>query len=379
MMVFVGRWAFLEACGWVREIRVTEIASQPLEIGVEEMRKPTGNAYSGTLIPWRGVIAPVSGCVAPQIALCSLPFRSSATARRAASCDLSRKAGQPSIIVSVAQQLGDCPIDADIMILQAERLSLTERGTSTYLSQSLHMASFYLILDNSPTFQLPLTLFLAVIHPQVAMSHSVPFHLEALHSTSRADMQNLNHKYEAGDLYDPFSQFRQAHSKSEEPRIPAASLFQTLAGPQDEEAAKGRHASPLLDMPSVGECAVHLELLEVFFAVRTRIINSSELDNTFDVKNKPRTVYRREIDRKTAKYTDVPHQIKDTNWPQRRRSKWIYYLHIAVGRFMFWARSADAAIKLSSKSGSSSTLVHIPPFGEFLYWFLTKLFGLIVF
>lgn len=201
--------------------------------------------------------------------------------------------------------------------------------------------------------------------PLANMSHSVPFRLETLHNVSWTQLKKLTNKYEAGDLYDPLSQYKQARNRSEEPVIPAPSLFQTLRDPrQDESAADGQYYPSLLELPSVSECAVHLELLELFFDLRTLIINSWELDDTFGVEIKHKTVYRRELDKKTRKYVSTPHKLMDSTWTRRRREKWIFYLNIAVGRFMTWARSADEAIKVASEPQSRTALVHLPPVGK---------------
>lgn len=197
------------------------------------------------------------------------------------------------------------------------------------------------------------------------MSHSVPFRLETLHNVSWTELKKLTKKYEEGDLYDPLSQYKQARNRSEEPVIPAPSLFQALRDPpQDESAADGQYYPSLRELPSVSECAVHLELLELFFNLRTLIINSSELDATFGVDQKHKTIYRRELDKKTRTYVSKPHKLLDATWSRRRRDKWIFYLIIAAGRFLAWARSADAAIEARSEPQSSTTLVHLPPVGK---------------
>jgi hypothetical protein len=197
------------------------------------------------------------------------------------------------------------------------------------------------------------------------MSHSIPFRLETLHNVSWTQLKKLTKKYKAGGLYDPLSQYKQARNRSEEPVIPAPSLFQTLRDPpQDESATDGQYCPSLLELPSVSECAVHLELLELFFDLRTLIINSSELDATFGIEQKHKTVYRRELDKKTRKYVSKPHKLLDSTWSRRRREKWIFYLNIAVGRFLTWAQSADEAMEVASEPHSSAALVHLPPVGK---------------
>lgn len=200
--------------------------------------------------------------------------------------------------------------------------------------------------------------------PTADMSHTIPDHLESIHSISKTHLIDLNRKIGTGDTDALSSLLERARPNSQEPSIPAASLFRTLTlSSQDEASIPVEDSSTLLDMPSVGECAVHLELLEFFFALRSRIVNSSELDKTFGVEHKPKTVYRREYDSKTYKYNTTSHQVKNSGWEQQRREKWVYYLHMAVGRFMSWAEVADAAIKQESNSQSGTSLVHLPPCG----------------
>lgn len=200
------------------------------------------------------------------------------------------------------------------------------------------------------------------------MSHIVPHHLESLHRSGKTSLNSIDLRFKSGDIYSAKSSYRKSISKSEEPIIPAPSLFSTLTtpAPQDgkESTTTENGDTTLLDMPTVGECAVHLELLEVFFALRHRIVNSEALDKTFAVEDQPKTVYRRTYNNKTYSYETTKHTIKDTTWTRRRREKWLHYLHVAVGRFMYWAPLADSAISRESKSPSSTTLVHIPPLGK---------------
>lgn len=231
------------------------------------------------------------------------------------------------------------------------------------------------------------------------MSHLISSHLGALHADSRRRIRALKHNSNVGYAISPGYTIRPAETKNEEPTIPSPTLFSGLpqnisqapgpAAPRSafsstpasqENSSSGNNNEPsrLLPLPSVAECAVHLEMLEIFFSLRVRVIQSKPLDKTFGFEQKPRTVYRRKYDSKQRKYVNQPHTIKDSTWKTRRRDKWIVYLHVAVGRFMVWAKAADVDIFAAAQDSSVIELPHLPPCGKLdLIWsYLPKLCAL---
>lgn len=221
------------------------------------------------------------------------------------------------------------------------------------------------------------------------MSHMIASHLTTLHADSKNRLKALERSTNFSFNISPIYAVRPAATKAEEPSIPDPSLFGGItpntsqtpgpAGPSSGSASRpdsnrvsDNGDSDVLALPSVAECAVHLEMLEVFFALRSRVIGSAQLDKAFGFESKPKTVYRREYDYKQRKYVKKPHKIKDSTWKTRRRDKWIVYLHIAVGRFMAWARAADADLLLASQQDLTIELPHLPPCGKSALWVATE-------
>ncbi|RYP61571.1 hypothetical protein DL771_010092 [Monosporascus sp. 5C6A] len=167
------------------------------------------------------------------------------------------------------------------------------------------------------------------------MSHVVPFHLKDLHSASKVEVSGLVPR--RSSVYLNNLNPKNAKPTAEEPKIPSPKLFASLT-----------HTAPTApesDLPTVSECAVHLELLEVFYKLRLDIIKSKKLDVTFGVTIDKKTVYRKTYDYTKRKYVNKPVQLKDTTWPTRRRQKWSYFLGIAVGRFKIWMKRMNEFLK----------------------------------
>ena len=170
------------------------------------------------------------------------------------------------------------------------------------------------------------------------MSHIQAQHLQELHRLSKAEVHNLtpviNYPYinQQGGL----KKYKRASSAAEEPQIPEPALFKGL------DAAPP--AEPEFAIPTVAECAVHLELLEVFYQLRSSIVNSTELDTTFGVAIQKRTVWKKQYDYTKRTYVPQEHKLNDPTWKARRREKWSYFLTLAVARFRGWMRKLDVAL-----------------------------------
>jgi hypothetical protein len=143
--------------------------------------------------------------------------------------------------------------------------------------------------------------------------------------------------------------YRAAATKDEEPVIPDPQIFAFSDQPGQESD---------LVLPSVAECAAHLELLEVFFKLRSKIINSPELDAVFGVEQVHPVVYRQ-----VSGYSQrQPYKLKDPDWPAKRREKWGYFLSVAVARFDLWVDKAARTVP--EKEGVPLQLPYLPPLGE---------------
>ncbi|KAF7555460.1 hypothetical protein G7Z17_g2108 [Cylindrodendrum hubeiense] len=170
------------------------------------------------------------------------------------------------------------------------------------------------------------------------MSHLIGPHLATLHQVSK-DKTRL-----------PDSHFSKAVCSSDNPTIPNPDIFKNLDGSRKDQ------------LPTTAQCAVHLELLEAFHALRVSVIGSSGLDKTFGLAPKTKTVYRRTYVSRLRKYVNEPTKIKDSGWEEERRKKWPRYLDFAAERFVEWAKKIDSLMaKRASQTdsdGSPSSKLH---------------------
>jgi hypothetical protein len=117
--------------------------------------------------------------------------------------------------------------------------------------------------------------------------------------------------------------YKVARCAAEEPQIPANAFFEPLFAAESNERRRD-----LAVLPSVAECAAHLELLECLFALRQRVLKSDELDAVFGIAPHHRVVKR---DGKDVK-------LKDNTLWERRQVKWTRFVEWAVVRFLCWRR-----------------------------------------
>ena len=146
--------------------------------------------------------------------------------------------------------------------------------------------------------------------------------------------------------------FREAPTKEQEPVIPAPHVFQSLL---DRSTNKSNGEADTV--PTVAECAAHLELLEAFHALKAKILGSQELDSVLGIIPRPKTVYRTTYGGPyRSKRTVKAVKIKDATFAARRREKWPFFLRLAVVRFRAWLQKADLALKEAPPdSGADAT------------------------
>ena len=146
--------------------------------------------------------------------------------------------------------------------------------------------------------------------------------------------------------------FRTVRTKAEEPTIPASSLFRSL-----EDAKPGGITGGL---PSVAQCAVHLELLQALHTLRVNVLRSTALDATFGIKPNLRTVTRGWGRNKRVV------KLKDDTLATRRKEKWPLFVELAVVRFQTWVKLADSLMATAAKmdnNGATSQTMALPPLG----------------
>ncbi|ERF76412.1 hypothetical protein EPUS_06970 [Endocarpon pusillum Z07020] len=171
---------------------------------------------------------------------------------------------------------------------------------------------------------------------------------QTLHQLSQASMTSI-----AKHLP---TRYKTAPTKAQEPLIPSPDTFGQLESPAPP-ATPAPDPSPLL--PTVAECAVHLELLETFYVLRQRILKSETLDTVFDLKENPREVTRRD---------GTKLRLKDTTLWTRREQKWHKYLELAVVRFLAWWKSAPCATAATRNSHPTFLEERLPPLDVIMVW-----------
>jgi hypothetical protein len=140
-----------------------------------------------------------------------------------------------------------------------------------------------------------------------------------------------------------------AATSKENPKIPDPSLFNSAS--EDSEIDNAR-------LPTFTECAIHLELLEVFYNIRLKVLSSTTLDAVLGIKPEPRTVYRKKCLGYRCGYSRQEVKLRDNTFEERRKTKWPFYLALAAIRFLYWAEAVE---KERDKPTAS---IHLPPIGR---------------
>ena len=109
-----------------------------------------------------------------------------------------------------------------------------------------------------------------------------------------------------------------ARTPDEEPVIPKPEIFDALHNPTENPAA----------LPTIAECAVHLELLEKFVALKQKVLTSNRLDRAFAIIPKDKIVTERGKRNIQA----------DQTFKERQAVKWPIFVLFAAARFLRWWR-----------------------------------------
>lgn len=144
--------------------------------------------------------------------------------------------------------------------------------------------------------------------------------------------------------------FQTSPIASEHPLIPRPEIFSQLFKPKSQ-------AAPSITVPNASECAVHLMLLHSLFTLRQDVLTSTYLDDAFEIKPEPRTVWRGYRPRRYQV------KVKDSTFAKRREAKWPIYVKFAVLRFLHWVRKMDSALS-EAESRQENMEVGVPPLGK---------------
>jgi hypothetical protein len=137
-------------------------------------------------------------------------------------------------------------------------------------------------------------------------------------------------------------QFPPAPTKAEQPVIPDPSIFGNLRSRNSPASIHGA--------PTIGECAVHLELLEALLVLKTKILKSNSLDRAFGIANPARG---------TKGFEKV------------RERKWKGYVALAVFRFEKWWKNINKILSATARNETAFTglvteitAAALPPLGK---------------
>ncbi|KIW99883.1 uncharacterized protein Z518_10811 [Rhinocladiella mackenziei CBS 650.93] len=141
-----------------------------------------------------------------------------------------------------------------------------------------------------------------------------------------------------------------------QPVIPNPEVFRGLTSLLTGDFQNGSPASSSASLPTVAECAVHLELLLCISTLHYTVDQSRSLDRAFTIFPRPRTVQWRHRTKR----------LKDSTFDTRRKRKWPTYLNMAVKRFLVWISAIDA--KLAALDQTRRMGFFPPPLDILMVW-----------
>jgi hypothetical protein len=113
-------------------------------------------------------------------------------------------------------------------------------------------------------------------------------------------------------------------------------------------------------------------LLEVFHALRIRVLDSKALDTAFKLGGATKKVYRRKFVKGLEKWVNEEITLRNLKWERNQDNKWTFYLGEAVQRFRVWANDYNASLaaeraKHNTDDGDGEILMtetsSLPPVG----------------
>ena len=137
-----------------------------------------------------------------------------------------------------------------------------------------------------------------------------------------------------------------AKTPGEQPVIPKPELFDALHHPTADLAA----------LPTIAECAVHLQLLEKFVALKQKILTSNALDRALAIIPKDKLVAQGGKRQRRA----------DETFKAQQAVKWPIFVRIAAARFLRWWGTCSPMLH-AQDSSLRVTEISLPPLGRSLW------------
>ncbi|KAF5611409.1 uncharacterized protein FSUBG_2241 [Fusarium subglutinans] len=137
------------------------------------------------------------------------------------------------------------------------------------------------------------------------------------------------------------------------PVIPDPGIFEFTTPISVKNEPSRRRMTLDLALPTLSECAAHLEFLETLFILRQKILVSKELDDVMQTKPVRETKTGAQGDEKT---------LKDEKLWERRQAKWPKFVELATVRFLAWRKH------FNKSSAREITRDNLPPLDILMVW-----------
>ncbi|KIL93013.1 hypothetical protein FAVG1_04194 [Fusarium avenaceum] len=150
---------------------------------------------------------------------------------------------------------------------------------------------------------------------------------------------------------DPNGKPYEIASKVEDfPVIPNPNIFNFANASNTKPPRKS--SSRDLALPTLAECAAHLEFLETLFILRQKVLVSKELDDVFLIQPTRETKTGFQGDTKT---------LKDEKLWEKRQAKWPKFVGFAVVRFLAWREHFNSSMVEITRD-------NLPPLDILMVW-----------
>ncbi|POR36275.1 Glycine-rich domain-containing protein 2 [Tolypocladium paradoxum] len=167
----------------------------------------------------------------------------------------------------------------------------------------------------------------------------------ALHQHGKATIHTLSHAVSTS--------YRTARTREEELAIPSPGVF-------DFDQHTWHPRGDAHRLPTVAACAAHLQLLEVLYVLRQKILVSEDIDRAMGIAPNREEKVGHHGDRKT---------LKDGTLWSRRQKKWSKFVEFAAVRFLAWRRVLERRPdRMAVETDDGYVLVHVPPLDVIMVW-----------